>query len=144
MRRRDSPLERLARECAAGVTDDGTILGETSQNAPARVPDRRVRGDTRQLLNRRVPGNDPQLLVDNEERITRPIVLRLLHAHRCVYGSGSTPDSVPTVTAASNTQTEGPYRANASGATFNHYGSCFNVGLNAQQKGDFVEYLKSR
>jgi hypothetical protein len=26
----------------------------------------------------------------------------------------------------------------------NHYDSCFKLGLNAQQKGDLVEYLKSR
>ena len=26
----------------------------------------------------------------------------------------------------------------------NHYDSCFKLGLSAQQKGDLVEYLKSR
>jgi hypothetical protein len=90
MRGGHSPLEGLARKRAAGVTDDGSILGETPQDAPARVPDRFARRDTRQLLDRCVPGHDPQLLVDNEQRITRAIFLRLLHAYRCRYGDRTT------------------------------------------------------
>jgi len=70
VRRCDATREGLTRERAARVANDGPVVGEPCEDAPARVSDRRRRRNARQLLGGRVPRHDPQLFVEDEERVT--------------------------------------------------------------------------
>ena len=87
LRRARSPLQRLACEGTAGVAYDRAVLGDTREHPPARLANRLLRGDARQLLDRCVPRHDPQPLVENEQRIPRDVLRRLPHARGYAAGA---------------------------------------------------------
>src|SRR5205085_1450254 len=79
------PAARLARARAAGVADEPAPGVVRRERLPAPQAERLLGGRPRQLLERRVPRQHPELLVEGEERRPRAVRVRC-HADTLAAG----------------------------------------------------------
>ena len=89
LRRARSPLQRLARERAAGVADDRAVLGDPASTLQHGMPTASSAATPVNSATAAFHATNPQPLVENEQRIPRDVLRCLPHAHGYAAGAAS-------------------------------------------------------